>query len=167
MSRLVVPQSGAMLLPTHIVRARAIAAGETPPPSDGEVWAKNIMTRLGDLATYSRLVFGNRVLVAKYITDTIQGSTLYAADATQREMEYQGKAMLVLAKGHLAFKSDPQNDFGPDTVDVGDWIYCEYSAGTNVDLMEFGKSGAAGRIACKVLRDTEILGVIPHPESVY
>lgn len=153
-----------LLIPTYLARAQA-ASRQGPPP--GQVEAENIHARLRDIPVFERLLFGNRVLVAKYMPETIGGSTLVHSELTSRENDYQGKAGLVLRKGHLAFKSDAQNDFGPDNVEVGDWVYYDFSAGTNIDFMEAGKFGAAAQIKCKILRDVDIIGVLPGPEIVY
>lgn len=155
-----------LLIPTYMANARARANG-TPLPTGGQSEASKIWARLGEIPKFDRLVFGNRVLVAKYMPDNIQGSSLVHSELTGRENEYQGKVGLVLRKGHLAFRSDSENDFGPDSVEVGDWVYFDFSAGTNTDLMEIGKIGASAQIKCKILRDVDILGVLPGPEYIY
>lgn len=101
---------------------------------------------------------GNRILVGIYKRPEKTKSGLYLSDPTRDEDKHQGKAGLVLAKGHSAFVSDDEFDFGPDRVEVGDWVALFVSHGLAVSI-----NGQP----CRVLRDQDIVGKIPSPDAVF
>ena len=101
---------------------------------------------------------GNRVLVGIYKRPEKTKSGIYLGDATRKEDEYQGKAGLVLAKGHSAFVSDDEFDFGPDNVDVGDWVLLFVSHGLSCNI---------NGLSCRIVRDQDISMKIPSPDAVF
>jgi co-chaperonin GroES (HSP10) len=101
---------------------------------------------------------GNRVLVGLYELPEKTKSGLYISDQTRKESEYQGKAGLVLMKGHSAFVSDKEYDFGPDTVSIGDWVMVFVSE---------GRSCKVNGQLCRVVRDQDITMRIPEPDRVF
>lgn len=130
------------------------------PVADANTEKKKILDRVGDLSKIR--LFGNRVLIAKYIRQKI--GSIAVSDQTKTEDRWQGKIGLVLAKGHLAFKSDANNDFGPDDVKPGDWVLFNYSDGTDFDLLT---NGHMDKVNCRVLKDVEIQGIVPSPDTVW
>jgi hypothetical protein len=130
------------------------------PTVDAEAERKKLLDRVGDLSKVQ--IFGNRVLVAKFIRDRI--GSIAVSDRTRTEDKWQGKVGIVLKKGHLAFKSDANNDFGTDDVKVGDWVLFSYSDGTDFELL---RNGHNDKIYCRVLKDIEVQGVVPSPEIIW
>jgi co-chaperonin GroES (HSP10) len=101
---------------------------------------------------------GNRVLIGVYKRPEKTKSGIYLGDQTRKEDEYQGKAGLVLSKGHSAFVSDSEYDFGPDQVEVGDWVLLFVSHGLSCNI-----NGQQ----CRVVRDQDICMRIPTPDAVF
>ena len=128
--------------------------------SDAQALADSVAALDLDAVT----VFGNRVLVAKFIRKTVGTSgRLLAAHETQREDKWQGKTGIVLKVGPLAFKDDAANDFCGQNVKPGDWVMFNYSDGSDLDLVQPG----ADKLPCKVIKDVEIHGVIANPGLVW
>lgn len=130
------------------------------PQIDSKEEVEKLLKAVGDISDIR--VFGTKVLVALYMPEKV--GSLVATANTQRENRYQGKVGLVLKKGHLAFVSDDSNNFGPDTVEVGDWVYFDYAVGSE---LEIHREGTFEKVVCKVMRDTEINGVAPRPDAIY
>jgi co-chaperonin GroES (HSP10) len=103
-------------------------------------------------------VHGNRVLVGVYERPEKLASGIVLSDVTRREDEHQSKAGIVLLLGHSAFQSDDRFDFGPDKVDVGDYISLWVSDGRKIII---------NGVLCRVIRDQDINLRIPSPDSVY
>jgi co-chaperonin GroES (HSP10) len=101
---------------------------------------------------------GNRVLVGIYERPDKLASGIFIPDKTRQEDEHQSKAGLILMLGHSAFKSDDRFDFGPDTVEVGDWITLWVTDGRKI-IVNGG--------LCRVVRDQDINLRIPTPDAVY
>jgi co-chaperonin GroES (HSP10) len=101
---------------------------------------------------------GNRVLVGIYKRPEKTKSGIILSDSTRKEDEYQGKAGLVLAKGHSAFQSDEEFDFGEDNLEVGDWVLLFVSHGLACNV-----NGQP----CRIVRDQDISMRIPAPDSVF
>lgn len=120
------------------------------------IYDKIGMKKLGVLPGFR--LHGNRVLVGIYERPEKTKSGLYLADTTRKEDEHQGKAALVLMKGHSAFKSDEHFSFGPDNVEPGEWISLWVTDGR--------KKIINGQL-CRVIRDQDINMVIPSPDSVF
>ena len=128
--------------------------------------AAKLFERLKELDGLKRMVFGTRVLIAKYAPDKLGSGVLVKSELSKKEDKYQGKTGLVIKKGHLAFRGD-DTYFGKDNVDVGDWVWFDYSDGMDFDIMEKGKYGAEAEIRCKIIEDKNIIGVIPRPDLIY
>ncbi len=150
MSRLIVPS-----------RYNEMPAQPAKAEFDPVVERDKIMRRLPDIAQCK--IFGPRILVAKFIRDRLSASIAIAKD-TATEDKWQGKHGLVLAIGHLAFQSDSVNNFGPDTVKVGDWVMFQYGDGQDYD---YRPPGTHDLIPCKVLKDVEIAGLVPRPDMFF
>lgn len=137
------------------------ASGLFVPGIDAQAEAQRIMDQIGDMA--DAVIFGNRILVAKWIRTTM--GSLLAAEQTRREDKWQGKVGLVLAVGPLAFKDDPSiGTFAGQSVKVGDWALFQYSDGRDLD---FQPPGSHEKIPCKILRDVDIDGVVPRPDMFF
>jgi co-chaperonin GroES (HSP10) len=101
---------------------------------------------------------GNRILVGMYERPEKTKSGIVLTQQTRQEDEYQGKAGLVLMKGHSAFESDENIDFGPDNVKVGDWVMLFVSEGRSCKIN--------GQL-CRIIRDQDIAMAIPEPDQVF
>ena len=145
-----------LLVPGKYIKQRPAEAFFNPD----EERAK-LMARFPDLASIQ--IFGPRVLVAKFIRDKLSAN-LAVAKNTQTEDKWQGKVGLVLAMGHLAFKSDGENNFGPDKVSVGDWVLYEYGDGADAD---YQPAGSFDKVPCKFINDVQITGKVTRPDIFY
>ena len=111
-----------------------------------------------DLTIPGFKLLGNRVLIGVYERPVQTKSKLYIPDATRAEDSHQGKAGLVLALGHAAFVSDDTFNFGPDKLEIGDWIMLFVSHGLRCFVN--------GQL-CRIIRDQDITMRIPSPDQVY
>lgn len=101
---------------------------------------------------------GNRLLVIIYERPEKLKSGIILSDQTRREDEHQGKSALVVMKGWSAFRSDTGFDFGPDNVDVGEWISLWVTDGRKIVI---------NGVLCRIVRDQDVNMVIPAPDVVY
>ena len=168
-----------MIVPSNVARARRAQLAEQQPQRKGlgravhdvdpiqEILDRIGIAKLGDPVTDPRdgkpcKLFGNRLLVAIYQRpekmDAGGGNTLYLSDQTRREDEHQGKSALVLMMGHSCFKSDAMFDFGPDKVEIGEWISLWVTDGRKMVLN--------GQL-CRIVRDQDINMGLPAPDIVY
>ena len=121
-----------------------------------EIYKKIGMTKDGKIPGFE--LHGSRVLVGIYKRPEKTKSGIYLSDPTRKEDEYQGKAGLVLAKGHSAFVSDQDFDFGPDNLEVGDWVLL---------FVSHGLSCIVNGQPCRVIRDQDIAMRIASPDAVF
>lgn len=103
-------------------------------------------------------IHGNRVLVGIYERPKKTKSGIHLSDQTVQEDTYQGKAALVLSKGHSAFVSDSEFEFGPDDVKIGDWVMVFVSE---------GRSCKVNGQLCRIVRDQDISMKIPAPDQIF
>lgn len=117
---------------------------------------KELLAKVGPLDECK--VFHNQILVAVYQRpdklDLGGGKTLYLADRTRKEDDYQGKVGLVLKKGPLAFVGE----FGGQNVAPGDWIAFRASDGWSLEIN--------GNL-CRMLHDVDAKLGVPRPDYVY
>lgn len=114
------------------------------------------MNKKGDIPGFR--LHGNRILVGMYERPEKTKSGIVLTQQTRQEDEYQGKAGLVLMRGHSAFESDENIDFGPDNVQVGDWVMLFVSEGRSCKIN--------GQL-CRIIRDQDIAMAIPEPDQVF
>lgn len=124
--------------------------------------AEAIFKKLGDLSGVR--LFGNRVLVAKFIRSTIGSGVLVAASDTKKEDRWQGKIGLVVMKGTTAFTDDAEFTWHGDDVNVGDWVFFQYGDGTDVEICPRGGTEA---VFCKILKEGEVAGIVPRPDLFF
>jgi hypothetical protein len=123
-----------------------------------------IMAVIGpELTTLKDLVFGNHVLVAKWIRTRVSNSILAAAK-TQTEDRWQGKIGLVLAVGPSAFVDDANYSFHGVSVATGDWVWYSMADGTDQD---YCPPGTTDKLPCRTLKDFDIIGRVPRPDFFY
>ena len=121
-----------------------------------EIYQKVGMKKLGVVPGFK--LHGNRVLVAPYERPELTAGGIKLPDSYRKEDEHQGKAALVLMKGHSAFKSDDNFDFGDDDVEPGEWVALWVTDGRKIVIN--GKT-------CRIIRDQDILMKIDAPDSIY
>lgn len=116
-----------------------------------------------DLSNFE--IFPTQILVAHHIRKTVGSSgRLIAADKTQKEDRFQGKAGLVLMMGSNAFKDSSDARFFGFSVSIGDWVLYRASDGWDFDyVLPF----STDHVPCRLLLDTDIKARIPRPEVVY
>jgi hypothetical protein len=119
--------------------------------------ADAIRDAVGDLSNVE--VFNNQILVGIFKRPDKLKSGLYTAPTTQKEDEYQGKAMLILKVGALAFQ-DPNGRWfsGVEAPKVGDWIVAR--PGDTWQL-------AINRYPCRMMNDTAVRLKIPDPMMIW
>lgn len=101
---------------------------------------------------------GNRVIVAAYERpEKSKGGIIYTQQ-TQDEQKNQGKQCLVVALGPTAFVSDKNYDFQGFKLEIGEWVA--------VWVYEARPIKIEGH-ECRIVRDTDIICVIPTPDSIY
>jgi len=123
--------------------------------------AEVIMSRLRNELPNIPAIFGPRVLIALAPSASRSKGGIIFTDNRKDEGRWQGKAGLVLKLGVSAFKYDPrypQYEWEGPKADVGDWVHF-----FNSDAREIGIGG----IACRYIWDSDILGTLFDPESVF
>lgn len=121
---------------------------------------EDIYTKVGTLEECD--VFHNQILVAVYERPTKldlgNGKTLYLADKTRDEDQYQGKVGLVLKTGPLAFIGRDADEFAGQKVERGEWIAFRVSDGWSLQIN--------GQL-CRMIHDVDCKLRIPTPDYVY
>lgn len=123
---------------------------------------KALLDRIGEIP--EGVVQFSRILVAVYqppvVTKLDSGLQLpgTVSEDDVREYLWQGKVGLVVAKGPQAYKDDDNFSFHGTENNIGDWVWFQPSNGLGCDVNE---------VFCRVLREQDILGRIPHPDYVW
>lgn len=105
-----------------------------------------------------------RLLVAVYVApavNTTAGGLILTdrmKDTDLQEFLWQGKVGLIVAKGDRAYKDDDNIQFHGIENHVGDWVWFRPSDAMQCEVNE---------VFCRVLRETDIIGKIPHPDYVW
>ncbi|SCB30346.1 hypothetical protein [Rhizobium lusitanum] len=116
---------------------------------------EEILSSIGDIDGLE--IMHNQILVGIYMRGAKIGN-IFIPEKTQDEDKWQGKVGLVLKKGPLAFRNDNSNDFGGQSVEVGDWVMYRVSDGYSIDISE---------THCRLLEDVHIKGRISDPSMIY
>ena len=120
------------------------------------IFKKIGMKKPGELPGFR--LFGNRILVGIYERPEVTKSGIHLPDKTRDEEKYQGKAAVVLMKGHSAFKSDDNFNFGSDDLQIGDWVTLSVTDGRAITI---------NKTSCRIVRDQDIVMKIPAPDQVW
>lgn len=117
--------------------------------------AKILLEQVGDLSQVE--VYNNQVLVAIYMRSGKTKGGVYTGPGTEKEDEYQGKAMLVLKTGPTAFVTDDKwfTGGGPKP---GDWIIARPGDTWQLSL---------NKCRCRMMNDTAVRMKIPSPDLVW
>lgn len=118
--------------------------------------AEELKLAVGDLSKIK--VFHNNILCAVYKRPEKLASGLYISDKTRQEDEYQGKVVLVLKKGPLAFIDDDKTAFAGQDVNPGDWVVLRSSDGWKLNI---------NGVLCHVIQDVQIKMTIPEPDVAF
>lgn len=155
-----------------------------PSHDDYNVAKMHIMQQVGDLDDAEP--FGRQVLCAVFIKPNTNPAGLYIGEKEQAEDMWQSKVVMVLKKGPDAFNGaqsylDATFGKGVPPPDVGDWLFVNASAGTQISLLLSDTSSRAqgvdwrGRAInlygwdgwpCRLIDDSNFLGRIRKPHSV-
>ena len=111
---------------------------------------------VGDLSQIN--VMNNYLLCAVYKRPDKLASGLHLPDTVRQEDDYQGKVVLVLKKGPLAFVDDDNTAFAGQNVNVGDWAVVRSSDGWKLNIN--------GQL-CHMVQDIQIRLTIPEPDVVF
>ena len=118
--------------------------------------AEELAKAVGDLSKVR--VFHNNILCAVYKRPEKTASGLYLSDQTRKEDEYQGKVVLVLKKGPIAFVDDDNTAFGGQNVEVGQWVVLRSSDGWKLNI---------NGVLCHIIQDTQVKLTVPEPDVAF
>jgi co-chaperonin GroES (HSP10) len=118
--------------------------------------AEELKLAVGDISKIK--VFHNNILCAVYKRPEKLASGLYISDKTRQEDEYQGKVVLVLKKGPLAFIDDDKTAFAGQDVNPGDWVVLRSSDGWKLNI---------NGVLCHVIQDVQIKMTVPEPDVAF
>jgi co-chaperonin GroES (HSP10) len=118
--------------------------------------AEELKLAVGDLSKIK--VFHNNILCAVYKRPEKLASGLYISDKTRQEDEYQGKVVLVLKKGPLAFIDDDKTAFAGQDVNPGEWVVLRSSDGWKLNI---------NGVLCHVIQDVQIKMTVPEPDVAF
>ena len=144
----------------------AVEMGVRPAQStvDAKAERKRLMGMIGgELGELKGFLFGNHVMVAKWIRERASANIL-APEQTRREDGWQGKIGLVVALGPSAFVDDANYSFHGMNVSVGDWVW--YSSNDGLD-QDYVPPGTLARVPLRTLRDVDIIGRVPRPDFFF
>lgn len=117
---------------------------------------EKISREIGDTSGF--VLLNNQILLATYIRPQKTKSGLYISDKYLDEDKYQSKVGLLIAKGPSAFDDKDGEWFGGRTFKVGEWLVFRPSDGWNVSV---------NGVACKILSDTQVKGIVDSPDRVW
>lgn len=108
----------------------------------------------------------NNIMVATYVLPEMTklrgpGGTsvsFYVPDKVSREVEWQGRVGLLIARGPLAWKSDKRVDFGSTMHEIGEWVCYDRQDGRQISI---------NRVHCRRLKDVDVWGSTDDPFRVY
>ena len=117
-----------------------------------------LLEKIGDLSGVTLSL--NRVLCAIYEMpkDAKTKGGVFLADRTTNESIWQGKALLVLRMGPLAFKDDEHVNFGGLAVKEGDWVFARAQDGSILEV---------NGVPMRLYRDVDILGTLTDPDAIW
>lgn len=115
-----------------------------------------LLGKIGDLSTVE--IPGNQVLLAIYERPATTKSGIHLPDKYREEDRYQGKAMLVVGMGPLAFDEGYRKNHGEVTASVGDWVVIRPSDGWPVTV---------NGVLCRMVADETIKMKIDRPDRVW
>jgi co-chaperonin GroES (HSP10) len=118
--------------------------------------AEELKNSVGDLSKVK--VYNNNILCAVYKRPERMASGIYISDSTRKEDEYQGKVVLVLKKGPLAFVDDDRTAFGGQNVEVGDWVVLRSSDGWKLNI---------NGVLCQIIQDVNVRLAVPEPDTAF
>jgi len=118
--------------------------------------AEELRNAVGDLSKLK--VYHNNILCAVYKRPEKTASGLYLSDNTRKEDEYQGKVVLVLKKGPIAFQDDDKTLFAGQDIEEGEWVVLRSSDGWKLNI---------NGVLCHVIQDTQIKMTIPEPDMAF
>lgn len=117
---------------------------------------EELIRAVGDLSKIN--VYNNYILCAVYKRPEKTASGLHLPDTVRKEDDYQGKVVMVLKKGPLAFVDDDKTSFAGQNVNVGDWAVVRSSDGWKLNIN--------GHL-CHMVQDIQIRMTIPEPDVVF
>ncbi len=115
-----------------------------------------ILAKLGDLSEIQ--VASTQVLCAIYIRPERSKGGVILTAKTRDEDVWQGKVLLILRKGTLAYDDPSGKFFGGQTYDEGDWIIARSSSGVNLEV---------DGVPCRLLPDELTLGRVNDPTRIW
>jgi co-chaperonin GroES (HSP10) len=121
-----------------------------------------LLEQIGDISQIT--LFHNSVLVAVYKRPEKTASGIILTDKARDEDDYQGKVGLILKCGPDAFQDDTGKWRWSDNVGVGSWIMFRPAESWSIGIIGDDRKD---KTLCRILNDTSIKGVVPHPDMVW
>lgn len=118
--------------------------------------AEELKKSVGDISKIK--IYNNLVLCAVYKRPTMMKSGIHLPDQVIKEDEYQGKVVLVLKKGPLAFVDDDKTSFAGQNIEVGEWAVVRSSDGWKLNIN--------GQL-CQIVQDIQIRMSVPEPDVAF
>lgn len=118
-----------------------------------------LLKKVGDLSGVE--VLGSDVLCAIYIRPPKTKGNVWLPDDVVTEDKFQGKAMLVIKMGPLAFVDEGGKKFRD--INEGDWVVGRASDGWACTLNSVENS----KVDCRIFQDISIRMRISSPDVIY
>ena len=118
--------------------------------------AEGLKNSVGDISNIK--VLHNNILCAVYKRPAKTASGIHLPDQILKEDEYQGKVVLVLKKGPLAFVDDEKTAFAGQDINEGEWVVLRSSDGWKLNV---------NGVLCQIIQDVQVRLTIPSPDLVY
>lgn len=121
-----------------------------------------LLDRIGEIP--ANVVQFSRILVAVYqppIVNKTAGGIILTESLVEEDVDeylWQGKVGLIVAMGPQAYVDDDSVKFHGTKNKIGDWVWFHPSDARGCEV---------NGVFCRVLREGDIIGTIPHPDYVW
>lgn len=121
-----------------------------------------LLKKVGEIP--AEFVQFSRILVAIYqppVAEKTDGGVFLTNSMSSSDMEeffWQGKVGLIVAMGDQAYVDDETTKFHGTKNKVGDWVWFRASDGQSCEV---------NGVFCRIFREGDIIGRIPHPDAVW
>ncbi len=125
---------------------------------------KDLLDKVGEIENPEDFVQFTKILVAVYfppVVTTTKGGILLPGQVSDEDVELnknQSKVGLIIAMGSRCYEDDETTKFHGIKNNVGDWVWFRPTDGMPVEIN--------GQI-CRVFREGDIIGRLPHPDKVW
>lgn len=117
-----------------------------------------IFAQIGEVSAMIPKMSPNELLVSIYVQPEKTAGGIIRPNSNVNEDRYQGKAVLLIAKGATAFKYQGAFPWEGPAPDVGEWLVMRVADGFDLDL---------NGVPCRMLDYAQYKMVISDPRLVY